>query len=1203
MPTKKILKITYKTVGYMSISLAILYGGLALYSAVQPRPPIFQRVIAQFSPYPIQYEKIQFTWEGLRPGLRIYDFALFNQSEPDLPYVTVEQVNVFLDIPKFLFHQSKKINKIILVGAKFGLYTEDNVQYQLSGFPDLKMSLDKANTLLPVNEILFRKSNIVLSNQKNKILSFTQTNFKINTEYNDLSGNATLLGDKPTYLRFHHKTNEYNEKQHQWYFELFCEEAEQIMTWLPREYGYDWSGKAEIQAWVHQVENQYDFIVKTKMKNAKFIKKRDSLFARHAEGQIKGRYDARKTNSQYEINSAQFNLQGVGTEINAQKYFHSVDAKIEYSDKHGYFFLSSQNGKIEQSRWFDKPLAYKNIIVRGEFSRQENGWTIASDDFRMQLSNNMASEINAKANISLNWLNHKPIFVNMDMAFKPFDINTLSQYLPKKILHAKLTQWLDMALLSGVAQNATLNVTGLLDGMPEYHFKSELENVELRYHQDWPILKNAKIDLSLANNILSTKVHDGSVLGVGIKNSQVTIENIIAQPAIVTANIEANGRLEQVVDILLHSPLSLRLGDGIEPYQFKGDMGLLLHLDLPLGQQYINDIKVDGTITSHNADAYLYKQDIHVNNIDGIIHFSENNIVTEELTGTIWGKEAKFLLQSHYDKAEHKKITMVQAQGQVDIQQATNHFLDENIILGQGDTHYDVDVTIRSDDENWNSNFYLKSNLLGVALDLPQGFGKAPEEIMPFELSGRVKSNSISTSMQHMNYKVSLPNAQLALSFQSAQAKPSEQSKPFAQNKRSEFIGGHLYLGNDSQAQFRSDQKFMIDGSLGNLTLSEYVKVFEVNNLSTVLGDEKNQKMSIVPQMDIEVGHIDLYGLKAQDARIEGLIDSERHNWNFSLVSPEIRGYLAVPQNDLKRVVRLELEHLIIDDSIEKKYVNTPEFNFSHWRFPLEVKIDRFSYKDKKIDNFSAKLEPVEYGYYIKQLAFMMKDTQVKSSGSWHGLSGKNQIDLTGAIMTHNISSILDMIGLEHSLQKAKGDINFSLSWSGSPFKFTPEGLSGEIKFDLKDGSIQGVNPGFGRILSLLSLDNLQKRLSLDFSDVTKKGMAFDKLSGKIYLIDGSIYSDNVTVQSASARVDAKFRTRFDSKHLNGSITVMPDLTGSLPIAVTIASGNPAVGAAVWVMDKLLGPTIQEMSKQEYYLMGSWSDPILKPNHSQITQK
>jgi len=1198
MTTKKILNITYKTIGCMSILLATLYSGLVLYSRVQPRPPLFQKIFMQFFPYPVEYEKIQFIWEGLHPGLRIYNVSLFNQVESDLPYVAVEQINALLDIPKILSFQREKIRKIIIVGAKFGLYTEDNVQYQLSGFPDLTISLDNPDAALPVNDIFFRKSNIILSNQKNKILSFTQANFKINTKYNYLSGNATLLGDKPTYLRFHHDANESDNRQHQWYFELFCEEADQLMAWLPKEYGYNWEGKAEIQAWVHQVDNQYDFAVKSKMKNATFRKEEHTLFIKKLEGQVNGRYHAQELTNQYEFNKTQLDLQGLAVKINAQQYVESVDAKVEYFDNQGYFVLSSQDGSIGQSQWFNEPLAYKKIIASGEFSKQGNGWVVASDDFRMQLLDNLGTDISAKANISLTWLEHKPMFVNMNMIFKPFDINILPQYLPEKILHPNLTKWFDMALLSGVAHNTTLSISGLLDDMPDYHFKSTLENIDLKFHQNWPMLNNAKIDLLLASNRLSMMVHEGSILGSEVEDSQVMIEDIMAKPAVVIADIGANGRLEQIVDILQDSPLSLRLGKGIEPYQFTGDMNLLFHLSLPLGAQYVNDAKIEGTINSQNASAYLYKQDIYVNNMNGIIHFSENNISTEELKGFIWGKEATFFLQSHYDKVGHKKTTMVQAKGLVDIQQATSHFLHKDITLGQGDTHYEVDVKIKSDDEKWESDFYLKSDLLGIALDLPQEFSKKTKESMPFTLSGRANANL--DSVQHMDYKFSFPHAQLALSFKSDYLKRLQQ---LPSERCGEFIGGHLSLGDNAKSQFRYDRKLIIDGKVNNLILSEYSQFFEKNNLGAILNERDNQAVDIAPQMDIEVAHIDLYGFNAYNARLEGLIDSTLHNWNFSLVSPEISGYLSIPQDDLKRVVSLELEHLIINNHIEKKHTLTSDVKFSNWYFPVDIKIDHLSYKDKKIDNFSLKLEPADYGYYIKQFAFMMKDTQIKSSGAWHSLSEQNHIDLIGTLMTDNISSTLDIVGLDHSVQKAKGDIGFNLSWLGSPFKLTPEAFSGEIKFNLQDGSIQGVDSGFGRILSLISLDNLQRRLNFDFSDVTKKGMAFDQLSGNMYLVDGSMYSDDILVKSASAEINAKFRTRFDSQHLNGKITIRPDLTGSLPIAATIASGNPAVGAAVWVMDKLLGPTIQEISKKEYYLMGSWSDPILKPNDAQITQK
>tara|TARA_R110002110_G_scaffold121431_1_gene297161 strand:+ start:20877 stop:24434 length:3558 start_codon:yes stop_codon:yes gene_type:complete len=1181
MYVKKILNTTYQIIGCASILLATIYGALSLYTTQQPASSIMQKIITQFSPYPVQYEKIQFTWLGLKPGIRIKNFDLFNHSEPDLPYMTIAQVNIFWDLPDLIFNRNKKIDKIVLVGARFSLHTNDNVRYQLSGFSDIYFSLENTYAPLVVNKIQFKKSDILLSNNLNKILEFTQTDLNIDIEESTVAGNTTLLGEKPAYLRFNHSPVINNEIKHQWYFELFCEDAEPLLAWLPPQYHYHWQGKTDVQAWVEQWQNQYDFVVKTKVKGAEIARNKDHLYFQNIEGHIKGRYlstDLKQVASQYEIYDAQFDVLGIGFARAGQKYFNSVDVKLNYREKQGQFSLLSQEAAIQQSNWFEKPLPYQSIAAQGVFSRDQNGVVVKTSGLNILLP-----DLEAIGDLSLTFVENKPVEIDMALLLEPFQVRAVSQYLPRKKLNVKLADWFDRALISGTAKNTKFGLKGALDKMPDYYFKTKLDNTDVQYHKDWPILNNANINLLLENQALQAKVMSGNVLTTPIQNTKINIKDIMQKPAVVEAEVNAVGRVEKLIDILQQSPLSQRIGQGLVPYLFHGDMDISFDLQLPLSSNHIDDIKVDGLLLCKQTDAYLYRQDIPVEAIEGQLRFTENKIFSEQLRAKIWGEETDFILQSQYNKKTDKKITTVQAQGQVDVPKALQHFSQKNIDLVHGATDYELDVKIVSDQEKWKSDFNITSDLIGVSMILPKNLGKTTTESTQFVLSGNVNSH------QEAQCKLSLPNVNAALNFQTKKNQPRK------------FMGGNIYFGQEQKAQHRQDGQLIIDGELADFKLGEYVDLFKRHKLNEGRGNNKH--ITFAPKIDIGIGAIDLYGLKANNGRLEGRIDQEWDNWQFSLVSPEITGYFSVPRDDINRVVVLELDKLLIPNELVQNDNIQSSFDFSSWRFPLEVDIDYLQYKDKVMDNVVVKFEPIQYGYYIKQLSFWMKDTRFDAKGYWHDLTENGQVDLSGKVLTENISSTLDIVGLKKSLRKANGSVDFNLSWAGSPFKFRPEALNGEINFNFKDGSIEGVNPGFGRILSLVSIDNIQRRLNLDFSDVTKKGMTFDDLFGKVYLIDGSIYSDKVTLNSASARVEANFRTRFDSQHLNGHITVMPDFTGSLPIAATIASGNPAVGAAVWVMDKLLGPTLQEMNRQEYLLMGSWTDPIIKSNNVQMTDK
>jgi uncharacterized protein YhdP len=62
-------------------------------------------------------------------------------------------------------------------------------------------------------------------------------------------------------------------------------------------------------------------------------------------------------------------------------------------------------------------------------------------------------------------------------------------------------------------------------------------------------------------------------------------------------------------------------------------------------------------------------------------------------------------------------------------------------------------------------------------------------------------------------------------------------------------------------------------------------------------------------------------------------------------------------------------------------------------------------------------------------------------------------------------------------------------------------------------------------VFGLLSLQTLPRRLTLDFSDVFKKGLTFDRIKGSFLLERGDAYTTNLYLDGPAARIDISGRT------------------------------------------------------------------------------
>ena len=115
---------------------------------------------------------------------------------------------------------------------------------------------------------------------------------------------------------------------------------------------------------------------------------------------------------------------------------------------------------------------------------------------------------------------------------------------------------------------------------------------------------------------------------------------------------------------------------------------------------------------------------------------------------------------------------------------------------------------------------------------------------------------------------------------------------------------------------------------------------------------------------------------------------------------------------------------------------------------------------------------------------------------------------------------MLDTLGYKDMVEGGRTRATLVGSWPGSPGAFSLANLSGSLKADVGEGRLLEVEPGgSGRVLGLLSLAEIPRRLSLDFSDFFKKGFAFNTATGDFSFVDGEASTQNLRIDGPAAEV------------------------------------------------------------------------------------
>jgi len=227
---------------------------------------------------------------------------------------------------------------------------------------------------------------------------------------------------------------------------------------------------------------------------------------------------------------------------------------------------------------------------------------------------------------------------------------------------------------------------------------------------------------------------------------------------------------------------------------------------------------------------------------------------------------------------------------------------------------------------------------------------------------------------------------------------------------------------------------------------------------------------------------------------------------------------------------------------------------------------------------------------------------KLNATGQWTQWLGRNWSTLDVQFSSPDAGKMVEALGFAAVIEKGELQANATVTWPDRLDRFDADKAEGNIHLNIKKGNITEVEAGAGRLLGLFSLAALPRRLALDFRDTFKSGFQFDEITGDITFREGNAYTDNLTTKSPVAQIMVKGRTGYIQQDFDQKVIVTPKVSGTLPIAGGLIFGLE-VGAAIILLDKLLGDKINKASSREYHVTGSWNDPVITEIGPQVVEQ
>ena len=843
----------------------------------------------------------------------------------------------------------------------------------------------------------------------------------------------------------------------------------------------------------------------------------------------------------------------------------NINAIFNFKDNSGYIDIQSKDSRFNYKKWFEKDIPIKKLSAKINWNKTDKKWEFTMKD--LQLENNDA-QVNGGGMFVLN--ENKSPYIDLALEFSTKGkVHDVRYYIPS-IIPDGGEKWLKTAIKSGIISKGGFILKGNIKKFPftnnqegEFLTWLDIKDGTLAYLPKWPIVKNIDGKIIFRNASLAAEIQSASVLGNQITAGKINIPTLKDNTNLTITGLKIKSDLSKQVNYIKQSPLGRNIKDFLNNSRFSGHSKLefAIHIPLQKGKLKKENIRLKGKITIHKASANFSSINQKFNHISGQAIFDQDGVTAKKIRANYRKSPIDISISTNTNK---KNINIILTQKN-SLDQIFPNNLDILKKYITGKTHYNAKLTLPSYSPNNKTikksvELSINSNLKGIKSTLPIPFNKLEKD----EKLIKVVWKSSLNKKQTINYVVSYNNAIKAIYRNTGQPRISISI-------------------NSSKNLILPSSGIKITGTIEELNLLEWKKLLSLN--------WNNRKQSFPIDVSINIRNL-LLATQAQgqakltfnsNSVLEGSIDSEnikinfkKHNqfWDIKVFNLNIDMLSSINKNNISTTL---LPSEFPSVNIECHYCTSKGLLFKMLRLNLQNQGDKA---------------------YINNIEVAGNGYQFLASGNWLTVTNNNsytQLTIKKAEIKE-LGDFLKKMGYSIAMKQSKTKLSGNLAWQGGPLDFNINKLSAELHFSINKGQLTNVQAGIGKLLGLFNISRLSRRLRFDFSDVSSKGLIFDRIYGNIKLNNGILETDNTVIESSVMLAGITGSSHLKHKTHDQIVTIIPNVKSTLP-TLGLLFGGIGVGAAVATFDKITQKNdIKQLNNEaiyrtRYHISGVWDNP------------
>jgi uncharacterized protein YhdP len=454
----------------------------------------------------------------------------------------------------------------------------------------------------------------------------------------------------------------------------------------------------------------------------------------------------------------------------------------------------------------------------------------------------------------------------------------------------------------------------------------------------------------------------------------------------------------------------------------------------------------------------------------------------------------------------------------------------------------------------------VDTNLNGVTSDLPAPLAKNAQESLPLHVEVVPVEGGDRISLALGKF--------LAAEFQ-------------RRREGDAMVVQRTGVGLYQAARLPDKNGLILGGTLSALNLDSWLPLLNpVSERPAVAAAGAPQTAPGASTFELKLGTLDAFGKRLHAVTLRA--GAEGRGWQANIASTEMTGDLSYRGEERGKLTARLANFTPPADAPGAKQGGSGDLP------AVDLIAERFNYRGKQLGRVEVLAQPEGANWRIEKIANVNPEAALAARGLWlTGANSRTSLDFT--LNVNDAGKYLDRVSTPDSVKGGTGKLTGVLTWAGDPLNIDYPSLTGELTLQAENGQFLEIEPGIGKLVSLMSLQMLPRRIALDFRDVFSKGFAFDQISSGLTIEKGVIHTKDFKMRGSAAEVEIVGDADLAKETQNLQVKVVPALGDTASTLVGLL--NPVYGVATLIAQKLLKNPLGNIFAFEYAISGTWADP------------